>query len=61
MYTVSITLVSAGPFWGIGEAALGEAPVALGFAVEDTPVFSAEAPPSVARTPQFIITTISAK
>jgi hypothetical protein len=61
MYTVSITLVKAGPLWGIGKAARGEAPVALGFAVVETPAFSPEPSRPQACTPEVVITTVSAK
>jgi hypothetical protein len=43
MYTVSTTLVSAGPLWGAGETARGKTSAARGFAVGELAGFPAEA------------------
>jgi len=62
MYTVSTTLVRAGPLWGEGEAARGNPFTAPGFAVGEIAGFPEEASSRAAtRTLIAITTTASAK
>jgi hypothetical protein len=57
---VSITLVSAGPLWGVGEAARGKTPAARSFAVGELAGFPAEAPSRAETNALDAVTTATA-
>jgi hypothetical protein len=59
-YTLSITLVSAGPLCGIGEAAIGGGSATRGFALgEELGPAAVAVPRAASRTPEVITTTAS--